>query len=56
MPVEEMNIVLSFLGSAEFKYVRPIMALIEKVNNMNYGTLIDNNEGYYKLKKYIKYK
>lgn len=44
MPVEEMNIVLSFLGSAEFKYVRPIMALIEKGKQHELWTLIDNNE------------
>ena len=44
MPVEEMNIIISFLSSAEFKYVRPIMSLIEKGKQHELWTLIDNNE------------
>ena len=44
MPVEEMNISISFLSSAEFKYVRPIMSLIEKGKQHEPRTLIDNNE------------
>ena len=44
MPVEEMNIIISFLSSAEFKYDRPIMSLIEKGKQHELWTLIDNNE------------
>ncbi len=44
MPVDEMNIIISFLSSAEFKYVRPIMSLIEKGKQHELWTLIDNNE------------